>query len=146
MRLADRSDLVTAAVLHDIGYAHPVTGFHPLDGARSLNDRGFSHRVCHLVLHHSGSTWEAEERGLDLAVYAEFAVSDVDLGPAHAVLWWADMTTGPDGADVTVEERLSEICARYGPKDVVTRFITRAAGAAGGRSVAGGVDPGSVLS
>ena len=34
---------------------------------------------------------------MDLAVYAEFAVGDVDLGPAHAVLWWADMTTGPRG-------------------------------------------------
>lgn len=126
VRAAVRSDLVTAAVLHDIGYAHPGTGFHPLDGARFLDGLGFSRAVCHLVVHHSGSTWEAEERGLDLTVYAEFAVSDVDLGPAHAVLWWADMTTGPDGADVRVEDRLSEICARYGPDDVVTRFISRA--------------------
>src|SRR3712207_7941946 len=55
------------------------------------------------------STWEAEERGLDLAVYADFAVKDVDLGPAHALLWWADMTTGPHGENVTVEERLEEI-------------------------------------
>jgi hypothetical protein len=123
---AVQADLVTAAVLHDIGYAHRVTGFHPLDGARFLAGLGFSRGVCHLVVHHSGSTWEAKERGLDLAVYGEFSVRDVDLGPAHAVLWWADMTTGPDGADVTVEDRLAEICARYGPDDVVTRFITRA--------------------
>lgn len=120
-----RSDLVVAAVLHDVGYAHPDTGFHPLDGARFLARVGFSPRVCHLVVHHSASTREAQERGLNLAVYADFAVDGVDLGPAHAVLWWADMTTGPQGEDVTVEDRLEEICARYGPDDVVTRFIRR---------------------
>ena len=90
-----RSDLVAAAVLHDIGYAHPSTDFHPVDGARFLRAARFSVRVCNLVAHHSASTWEAEERHLDLSVYADFAVIDVDLGPAHAVLWWADMTTGP---------------------------------------------------
>lgn len=124
---AVRSDLVTAALLHDIGYAHPVTGFHPLDGARFLAGVGFSRRICHLVLHHSASTWEAQERGLDLAVYSAFQPDGaVDLGPAHAALWWADMTTGPHGQDVTVEERLDEICARYGPDDLVTRFVSRA--------------------
>ena len=121
-----RSDLVAAAVLHDVGYAHPDTGFHPLDGARFLQAEGFSRWVQHLVVHHSASTWEAEERGLSLDVYADFAVEEVDLGPAHAVLWWADMTTGPRGADVTVEDRLAEIQTRYGPDDLVTRFIRRA--------------------
>ena len=120
-----RADLVAAAVLHDIGYRQADTEFHPLDGARFLAGQGFSRRVCHLVVHHSASTYEAEERGIGLVVYREFAV-DEDLGAAHAVIWWADMTTGPQGQDVTVEERLDEICARYGPDDVVTRFITRA--------------------
>lgn len=120
-----RSDLVAAAVLHDIGYGHVVTGFHPLDGARFLQRTDFSPVVCNLVVHHSGSTFEAQERGLDLSVYAEFAVEQ-DLGPAHAVLWWADLTTGPQGQDVTVDHRLDEICDRYGPDDVITRFITRA--------------------
>lgn len=69
--------------------------------------------------------FQAEERKLDLTVYEEFVV-DQDLGAAHAVLWWADLTTGPQGQDVTVEERLDEICDRYGPDDVITRFITRA--------------------
>lgn len=121
-----RADLAAAAVLHDIGYAHPETGFHALDGARFLSSVGFSARVCHLVVHHSASTWEAEERGLDLALYAGFSVGAVDMGPAHAVLWWADMTTGPGGDDVTVEDRLDEIRTRYGPDDLVTRFISRA--------------------
>jgi len=120
-----RADLVAAAVLHDVGYGHPATGFHPLDGARFLATQGFSQTVCHLVVHHSGSTFEAEERGVGLAVYADFAVNR-NLGAAHALLWWADMTTGPQGQDLTVEERLEEIRARYGPDDVVTRFIARA--------------------
>lgn len=120
-----RSDLAAAAVLHDIGYGHVETGFHPLDGARFLARQGFSPVVCNLVVHHSGSTFEAEERGLGLSVYAQFAV-DQDLGSAHAVLWWADLTTGPRGQDVEVDARLDEICDRYGPDDVITRFITRA--------------------
>ena len=122
---AQRADLVVAAVLHDVGYGHPDTGFHPLDGARHLARSGYPPVVCCLVAHHSASTVEAEERRLDLAVFDEFRVKQ-DLSSAHAVLWWADMTTGPDGESVTVEERLDEITARYGPGDVVTRFITRA--------------------
>lgn len=122
---AVRADLVTAATLHDIGYGHPVSGFHALDGASYLAAAGFSSTVCHLVVHHSASTLEAEERGLDLALYDVFAV-DENLSAAHAVLWWADMTTGPQGQDVTVEDRLDEICARYGPDDLVTRFVDRA--------------------
>jgi hypothetical protein len=120
-----RADLTVAAVLHDIGYGHVETGFHPLDGARFLARQGFSLVVCNLVVHHSASTWEAEERGIDVAVYADFAVAQ-DLSEAHAVLWWADMTTAPQGQDVTVEDRLHEICSRYGPDDVITRSIDRA--------------------
>jgi putative nucleotidyltransferase with HDIG domain len=121
---AMRADLTAAAVLHDIGYGHVETGFHPLDGARFLARAGFSPVVCNLVVRHSASTYEAEERGIDLAVYADFAV-DQDLSEAHAVLWWADLTTGPQGQDVTVEDRLDEIGARYGADDVVTRFVDR---------------------
>ena len=37
-----------------------------------------------------------------------------------------DMTTAPGGLPVYVQSRLSEIVKRYGPFDVVTRFITKA--------------------
>ena len=120
-----RPDLLTAAVLHDIGYGHEVSGFHPLDGARFLASQGFSSVVCNLVLNHSASKLEAELREIDMAIYDEFAV-DVDLSQIAPVLWWADMTTGPSGQTVTVEERLEEICSRYGPDDLVTKFIGRA--------------------
>ena len=121
-----RAELVAAAaVLHDIGYGHPDSGLHALDGARFLAAEGFSPVVCNLVAHHTASTYEANERGVDLAAYAAFRVTQ-DLSAAHALLWWADMTTGPQGQDVTVEDRLAEISSRYGPGDTVTRFIERA--------------------
>lgn len=122
---AQRSDLIAAAYLHDIGYGHSESGFHPIDGARFLARQGFSMTVCHLVAHHSASTEEAKERGIALGVFDEFNVEG-DLGRAHSVLWWADMTTGPTGQDVAVRDRLDEICRRYGPDNPVTRFISRA--------------------
>lgn len=103
--------------MHDIGYGHLDSGLHALDGARFLAAEGFSPIVCSLVAHHTASTFSAEERGIDLTAYRVFQVPQ-DLGSAHAVLWWADMTTGPQGQDVTVEDRLDEICSRYGPGDV----------------------------
>jgi hypothetical protein len=138
-----RADVTVAAVLHDIGYGHVETGFHPLDGARFLARVGFSPAVCNLVLHHSASTYEAEERGIGLAVYADFVV-DQDLSEAHAVLWWADLTTGPQGQNVTVEDRLDEICSRYGPDHVVTRFVgrTRPVLLAAGQSPVGSIQVG----
>ena len=116
-----RGDLVAAGTLHDIGYGHDDTGFHPLDGARFLAAEGFSTVVCHLVAHHSASTYEAEERGIALAAYADFRAPCEGLGPAHAVLWWADLTTGPQGQDMSVEERLDDIAARYAPDEIVAR-------------------------
>lgn len=119
-----RAEVIVAATLHDIGYGHPVTGFHPLDGARFLTEWGFSRMVCHLVAHHSASTYEAEDRGIGLAGYQDFSVDRDDLGPAHAVLWWVDLTTGPQGQDMTVEERLQDIAARH-RGDVVARAAER---------------------
>jgi hypothetical protein len=126
--LALRHDLALAATLHDVGYGHPRTGFHPLDGADFLASQGFSVLVCHLVAHHSASMIEAEVRGIPLSAYGRFAVDldAADLKALNGVPWWADMTTGPDGSTVSVEERLAEIEARYGPDDLVTTFIRRA--------------------
>jgi len=120
-----RSDLVAAATLHDIGYGYPTTGFHALDGARHLAEAGYSPLVCHLVVHHSASGLEAAERGLEPAIFDPFGI-DRDVGPAHSVLWWADMTTGPGGEDMTVEERLKDICGRYESDDIISRFVRRA--------------------
>jgi len=120
-----RGDLVVAGMLHDIGYAHPHTGFHALDGARFLAASGFSRIVCSLVAWHSASEIEAQLRGIKASALHEFTV-DIDLDMAHSVIAWADMTTGPTGETVTVEERLDEIQSRYGPESLVSTFIDRA--------------------
>ena len=54
---------------------------------------------------------------------AEF--SEEESATADA-LWYCDMTTGPDGQPVGVEDRIAEAMSRYGPDDPVTRFIVRA--------------------
>jgi hypothetical protein len=116
--------LVGAALLHDIGYAPELvsTGFHPLDGARYLQDVGSPDRLVNLVAHHSCATLEAELRGLSGGL-AEFEDEKTVLRDA---LWWADMTTTPDGGETTVIERVAEIQARYGPDDLISCFIRRA--------------------
>jgi hypothetical protein len=128
--LGDQAGMVEAAAwLHDIGYASPliVSGFHPLDGARYLRDQGFGdRRLWMLVAHHTCALVEAEERGLAEELAAEFPISAV--APfAVAALTYCDMTTGPDGQRVGVDERIAEILDRYPPEHVVHRSIARAA-------------------
>ncbi|MET7468417.1 HD domain-containing protein [Micromonospora sp. NPDC005599] len=122
---ADGDVLEAAAWLHDIGYAPDIvdTGFHALDGARWLLRQAFRPRLASLVAHHSCASYEAEERGLKPALMAEFPL---EQSPTSDALWFADMTTGPDGQDLTVDERLAEIRERYGPDDLVTRFWMKA--------------------
>jgi putative nucleotidyltransferase with HDIG domain len=117
--------LVSAAWLHDVGYAPIVsaTGLHALDGARFLRREGFDERVVNLVAHHSHAEIEARERSLDIDLASEFPRDDA---LPHDALCFCDMTTGPDGQAMPVRERLQEIRARYGPGDVVTRFIDKA--------------------
>ena len=125
-RLIGNSDvLIRAAWLHDIGYASTAsaTGFHPLDGARFLRDRGIDECVVNLVAHHSHAVMEAEERGVDRELLYEFPF---DASLPHDALCFCDMTTGPDGQQMAVRDRLAEIRERYGRHDLVTRFITRA--------------------
>nr|WP_093940532.1 hypothetical protein [Actinoalloteichus hoggarensis] len=119
------SEIVSAAFLHDVGYSPGlvVTGFHPLDGARWLRGAGVSQRVVNLVAHHSCARLEARLRGLS-AELDEFP--DEGPTPVRDALWWADMTTSPDGVPVTFDERISEIQRRYGPEDLVSRFIREA--------------------
>lgn len=141
------SHVVRAAWLHDIGYAPSlaITGFHPLDGARFLTDSGEAPEVTGLVAHHSGAAFEAEERGLAevMAEWAEPDPDDLDL------LNFLDLTTGPDGEVVSVEDRVAEILARYTSDDPVHRAVTRSgrflvASARRGQIAMGLADVGSV--
>jgi hypothetical protein len=128
MPAVDREALVAAAWLHDIGYAPELveSGFHPLDGARYLRRLDtVPDRVICLVAHHSCAVIEAEERGVAGELLSEFVREE---SPTADALWYADMTTGPDGQRFDVGERLAEIRSRYGPDHVVTRFVNRAQG------------------
>ena len=121
----DGDALVSAAWLHDIGYAPPLvdSGFHPLDGARYLVAQDVDPRVVALVAYHSCATLEAEERALLDVLRSEFKD---EQSPTSDALCFCDMTTGPDGIHVDARDRLAEIRSRYGSGHLVTRFISRA--------------------
>ncbi|MGH3755237.1 MAG: HD domain-containing protein [Pseudonocardiaceae bacterium] len=127
--LPQHADLLEAAAwLHDIGYASPiaVTRFHPLDGARRLRDTRFGDSTLWiLVAHHTCAEIEAHARGLGDVLADEFPLGDVDPFLV-AALTYCDMTTGPDGTPLGVDERITEILSRYGPDDVVHRAISQA--------------------
>lgn len=118
----DGALLVAAGLLHDIGYAPDLadTGFHSIDGARYLCGIDAPPRLVALVAHHSCAAMEAELRGLS-AELAEF--HDEGSTPVRDALWWADMTTTPDGGLTTVADRVREIEQQYGPDDVVSCFV-----------------------
>src|SRR4029077_12841040 len=112
---ADADLLEAAAWLHDIGYAPRLatTGLHQLDGARYLRDaQQADAMLCRLVAHHSCAIIEAGERGLADTLSCEFEPAPDVLA---SVLTCCDMTTGPDGRPVPVEQRLADIHERYGP-------------------------------
>ncbi|MFD3310184.1 HD domain-containing protein [Streptomyces sp. NPDC058694] len=120
----DRDLLVAAAWLHDIGYAPELrdTGFHPLDGARFLEAHGAPSRLVRLVAHHSGATYEAEQRGLT----AELAVYEREDSPVLDALIFADMTTGPAGQTFEFDRRIDEILDRYEAGSEVHTAISKA--------------------
>ena len=115
--------LVTAAYLHDIGYAAAArdTGLHQLDGARYLRRLGASDALTSLVAHHTSALTEAGERHLDAHLRGEFPPpTDSEL---LDLLTYCDMTTSATGRTVTIDERLDCIYDRYAPGHLVARSI-----------------------
>lgn len=117
--------LVAAAWLHDVGYAPSVrsTGFHPLDGGLFVRGFGFPEMVVSLVAYHTGAAVEAAERGLE----ADLGKIPSPSSELLDALTYADLTTGPDGVPLSVDERIAEILRRYGPDEVVHRAVSRSA-------------------
>ena len=107
--------LLSAAVLHDIGYAPLVrsTGFHPLDGARWLLVRGCPTDVAAAVAHHSEALLQP-----GAAPFADryAALPRPDAAVAD-LLTYADQTTTPDGHRVGVVARVVERWRRTGGGD-----------------------------
>lgn len=123
LRLWGRDEVEAAAWLHDVGYAKgvAVTGFHPIDGAMFVRDQGFPSSVVSLVAYHTGAETEAAERGLSDAL-AVFERPDPAL---LDVLTFSDLTVGPDGERVEVEERIAEILSRYPNGHPVNQAVVR---------------------
>lgn len=122
----DAELLISAAWLHDIGYAPDLNkvGFHPIDGARYLRDvEHADERLIRLVANHSCALIEARNRDLGDALAEEFP-SPADL--VLDALTFCDMTTSPTGARVDLEKRLNEAFQRYGDGHLVTRSLTEA--------------------
>ncbi|MEU4362840.1 HD domain-containing protein [Promicromonospora sp. NPDC023987] len=125
-RALGRSELlVSAAYLHDIGYAVAArdTGLHQLDGARYLRALGAPAALTALVAHHTAATVEAAERGLDTALRREFPTPSGEL---LDLLTYCDITTSARGEAVTVDERFDHIYDRYPPGHLVSRSMRRA--------------------
>ncbi|MGH3648623.1 MAG: HD domain-containing protein [Micromonosporaceae bacterium] len=110
----ERPVLVAAAYLHDIGYAPELhrVGAHQLDGARWVSSHGPAYwRLACLVAHHSESSFELARRGLldELARYPR------ESSPVMDALVYCDLTTGPTGQRMSLDARVTEVLARYGP-------------------------------
>jgi hypothetical protein len=115
--------IMCAAWLHDVGYGPIVkdTGFHPLDGAKLLADRGLPTSVVSLVAYHTGAIFEAEERGLG----AELAALDPPGREALDIVTMIDLSVGPTGERLLDTDRIAEIRRRYQADDPVHRAVAR---------------------
>ncbi|MGH7750172.1 MAG: HD domain-containing protein, partial [Candidatus Dormibacteria bacterium] len=120
---ADRDHLLAAAHLHDVGYAPSLrrTGAHQLDGAEYV--RSFGHeRLAGLVAHHSAARFELELRGLG----DQLAGVPTERSDVTAALIYCDLTTGPTGTSMSLDERIDEVVGRYGSESVVAQALRRA--------------------
>jgi hypothetical protein len=97
-----------------------VTRTDEVFGTRNLRSQGVDMCICQLVAHHTSAEVEAGLRGLRDELVSEF---ENEASATSDALWYADLTTGPDGEILTVEQRIAEIRARYGPGSIVTQFI-----------------------
>lgn len=113
-----------AGYLHDVGYGHPGTGQHAVDGARYLRSLGAPASLVAQVAWHSTSRHEVAARGMAIDLADEFGPVD---SLAHAILWLADFTTSPQGVVVSLDERLDGIRRRYPASDPVVRALDAAA-------------------
>jgi hypothetical protein len=123
-RLGGDGELLHAAAwLHDVGYAPELarTGFHPLDGARFLQGTDVPERLVGLVAFHSSALAESELFGVadQMAEFTDERTLTRDL------LWYSDMTIGPDGQCMTFHERMDDVRARYGPDHYVIQALDR---------------------
>ena len=95
---ATPDELFLLGMLHDIGYEFcEKQEEHNTVGATLLKTEGYKY-------------WqEVYYHGIPQTIYNT---------PELCLLNFADMTVGPDGVEITIEERLSDIAFRYGLESV----------------------------
>jgi hypothetical protein len=82
---------------------------------------GVPAEVVALVAHHTGASFEAEERGLQESLAAMPAADPGDLD----VLTLLDLVSAPDGSLTDPETRIAEIVSRYPVTSPVHRAVSR---------------------
>jgi HD superfamily phosphodiesterase len=119
----ERSYLIAAAYVHDIGYAPELkqTGLHSIDGARWLRSHS-QERLASLTAYHSGTWFQAQLHGF-LPDLEQFPREQSMLADA---LDYCDMTTGPAGARISFEERIQDILVRYPEPHIVAKATHQA--------------------
>ncbi len=91
----------------------------PLGGARYLLAAQVPARLPGLVAFHSSAA--AEACALGLADQLDEFEDERSL--VRDLLWYADMTTGPDGQCVDFSARMDDVRARYAPDHYVVRAL-----------------------
>ncbi len=109
---AQRTSLVAAAWLHDIGYSPALadTGFHPIDGAAFLEREGWPHEIVCLVANHSGAHFVADV----LRIGEMLRPYRIEESAALDALTYADQTVGPTGHRLPIRRRIAEAQSRHG--------------------------------
>ncbi|MFM8828516.1 MAG: HD domain-containing protein [Actinomycetota bacterium] len=113
--------LLTAAWLHDIGYA--LAGpHHAVAGARALRLAGHEH-LARIVAHHSNAAERARLSGLT-PIEDEFRYPEGPDALVLALLDVSDLVTGPRGERVDPAGRLAGVVERHGPdSEAVTALV-----------------------
>lgn len=119
-----REQVIAASYLHDIGYSPKCrrTGWHPYDGARWLAKHDHDSALCRLVMWHTAAWHEGRLRGLLDDAVAQFGQPNPE-SIGSAILAAADLSTGPAGQLMTIDERLADIKRRYSSTSVVARAL-----------------------
>jgi predicted hydrolase (HD superfamily) len=90
----DPDEAFVVGMLHDIGYEFSKEpGEHAIKGGLLLKEQGYKF-------------WQE--------IYYHSTVQDEYDSPMLRLLNYADITTGPAGTDMTVQERIEDIADRYG--------------------------------
>jgi HD superfamily phosphodiesterase len=120
---SDRSLLIAAAYLHDIGYAPSLkrTGYHSIDGAYYLRANG-QERLASLVAHH----FEAYTVARQLGLMAELEKFPAEYSAIANALDYCDLTTNSVGEPISFQERIDDILQRHKDDRIITQATREA--------------------